>query len=222
MQSLRRRRRPVTAADLAAELAVSVRTVYRDVATLAAGGAPIEGEAGLGYVLRAGFFLPPLMLRSDELDAVVLGLRFVVQRGDPDLRTAAEDALAKIVAVLPPDLGAEASAGPLLAGPKPGTRSRPGVAPLSVIRRGMRAEEVLRLDYRDKHGQASARMVWPIAVGFFAEVEVLAAWCEARGAFRHFRLDRIVAVASTGRPLPKRRRVLMADWRREQNLRDLA
>jgi predicted DNA-binding transcriptional regulator YafY len=101
VQALRRRRRPVPAADLAAELGVSLRTIYRDIATLAAERAPIEGAADLGYVLRQGFFLPPLMFSEDELDALILGLRLAARRGDPDLEKAADDALAKIVAVLP-------------------------------------------------------------------------------------------------------------------------
>src|SRR4051812_37180263 len=101
IQALRRRRHPVAAAELAAELGVSLRTVYRDIAMLAAEGAPIEGVAGLGYVLRQGFFLPPLMFSEDELDALILGLRMAAGRGDPGLEKAADDALAKIVAVLP-------------------------------------------------------------------------------------------------------------------------
>src|ERR1700686_2462624 len=102
LQTLRGRRRPVTAAQLADEMGVSERTIYRDLAELIAQRAPIEGAAGIGYVLRPGLFLPPLMLSEDETEAVVLGLRYVDQRGDAVLAKAAADALAKIAAVLSP------------------------------------------------------------------------------------------------------------------------
>lgn len=208
IQVLRRHRRPVTAARLADELGVSLRTVYRDIGTLAAGGAPIEGEAGLGYVLKRGFVLPPLMFGEDEVDALILGLRLVAGRGDPGLERAAADALAKIVAVLPEEMEDAAAASGLLAGPG-------GSAPpaLAGIRRAIRAEHKVRLRYTDKKGAATDRVVWPIALGFFEAAEVLAAWCEMRRDFRHFRLDRIAAAELSGQRYPKRRRVLLAEWR---------
>lgn len=208
MQALRRRRRPVPAAVLAEELGVSLRTVYRDVSTLVAQGAPIEGEAGFGYVLKPGFFLPPLMLAEEEADAVLLGLRMVARRADGELAQHAENALAKIAAVLPPEVEELVRANGLLAGPA-GAR-RPEIA---AIRHAMQGEEKLRLSYVDKAGRASDRIVWPIALGFLDGAELLAAWCESRGDFRHFRLDRIGTVTPTGERLPKRRRILLADWR---------
>ncbi len=214
MQALRRRRRPVSAADLAAELGVSLRTIYRDVATLVAQGAPIEGEAGLGYILKPGFFLPPLMFGEDEVDAIILGLRLVSQRGDAALDRAADDALAKIAAILPPALEDAAATSGLLAGP-----GRSGDTPhLAAIRRAIRAEEKLRLRYTDKKGVASQRTVWPVALGFFEAAEVLAAWCEMRRDFRHFRLDRIKAAEPSGERYPKRRRILLAEWRLQQDI----
>lgn len=104
MQCLRRHRQPVTAARLADELSVSARTIYRDIGALRAEGAPIEGEAGIGYVLRPGYFLPPLMFSDDEIEALVLGLRWASEQGDAVLAAAGGDALAKITAVLPADL----------------------------------------------------------------------------------------------------------------------
>jgi predicted DNA-binding transcriptional regulator YafY len=215
MQALRRRRRPVSAADLAAELGVSLRTIYRDVATLVDQGAPIEGEAGLGYVLKPGFFLPPLMLGEDEVDAIILGLRFVSQRGDEALGLAADDALAKIAAVLPPALADVTRTSGLLAGP-----GKSGGTPpyLAAIRRAIRAEEKLHLRYTDKKGAGSERTVWPIALGFFETAEVLAAWCETRRDFRHFRLDRIAAADPTGERYPTRQRILLAEWRLQQDI----
>src|SRR6185312_261112 len=104
MDALRRHRRPITAAALAEEQGVSVRTIYRDIQTLIGLGAPIEGEAGVGYILRAGFFLPPLMFNEDELEALVLGARWVQRQDDPSLQQAARSALAKIATASPRDL----------------------------------------------------------------------------------------------------------------------
>ncbi len=117
MQVLRRHRRPVSGQSLAEELGISIRTLYRDIATLQHQGVPIDGEAGLGYVLSGGFFLPPLMFDGDEVDAVILGLRFVMRRGDAALARAAENVLAKIEAVLPPEMADAAASSGLMAGP---------------------------------------------------------------------------------------------------------
>ena len=215
-QALRRRRRPVSAVALAGELGISLRTIYRDVATLQAQGAPIEGEVGLGYVMGRGFFLPPLMFGADEADAVILGLSFVARRGDADLAGAARDALAKIVAVLPAEREDAALASGLIAGPA----GSAGAAHLATLRRAIRGERALALAYTDKKGTATRRTVWPVALGFFEAAEVLAAWCETRRDFRHFRLDRIASVEDTGRRYPKHRRVLLAEWRLAQEVDD--
>lgn len=213
MQVLRRHRRPVSGQDLAAELGVSVRSLYRDIATLRAQGADIEGESGFGYVLRPGHFLPPLMFTESEVDAIILGLRFVARRGDSDLVAAAADAVAKIEAVLPEGRdGAAASA--LMAGP-----SASGEAALiATIRAAIAAEEKLSLAYVDKNGSPSQRTVWPVVIGFFEGFEVLAAWCESRSGFRHFRLDRIASLTPSGQRMPRRHRVLLAEWRLSENL----
>ena len=217
LQILRRHRRPASGQSLAEELGVSIRTLYRDIETLRGQGAPIEGEAGLGYVLRPGFVLPPLMFSENEVEAIVLGLRFVAKRGDDEMVASARDALAKIGAILPEELEPLLRQSGLMAGPGgSGDRAR-----LSLIRKAIRASEKLRLDYVDLKGQASDRVVWPVAIAFFDEVEMLAAWCETRGAFRHFRFDRIREVAATGEKAPKPHRTLMAEWRRAQKLEHL-
>ncbi len=208
IQALRRRRRPVAAVRLAEELGVSLRTIYRDIETLIAQGAAIEGEAGLGYVLKPGFLLPPLMFSNDEIDALILGLRMVAERGDPDLEQAAANALAKIAAVLPAEMEDAMATNGLLAGPR-----SPPAPHLKLIREALRTEHKLRLSYTDKKEAATDRTVWPVALGFFGAAEVLAAWCETRQAFRHFRLDRIEA-ATLSQRYPTRRRILLADWRR--------
>ena len=209
VQALRRHRRPVTAADLAFELDVSLRTIYRDIATLQAEGATIEGEAGFGYVLRDGFFLPPLMFDVDEVDALILGLRLVEARGDPELEGAAANALAKIAAVLPPPLADAPATSALLAGPG----GSGATDQLGTLRHAIRAERKLHLAYSDGKGRPTNRIVWPIAIGFFGQSEVLAAFCEMRNDFRHFRLDRMVDVRASADPMPQRHRLLLAEWR---------
>jgi len=218
MQLLRRHRRPVTAATLAEKLRISVRSVYRDVATLQQQGVPIDGEAGLGYLLRPGYVLPPLTFTQDELEALVLGLRWSGVQDDAPLAAAAHDALAKIAAVLPGEARiAMQTSGLLVPGRRPGT---PPDDRLTLVRRAIRDERKLRLDYVDLKGHPSTRTVWPIALGFFEKVRMLVAWCELRGGFRHFRADLIGAAAPLPEPLPRRRAVLLAEWRAERGIPD--
>jgi predicted DNA-binding transcriptional regulator YafY len=216
IQALRRHRRPVTAAVLAAELDVSARSIYRDVATLIAQGAPIEGAAGFGYVLRPGFLLLPLMFGDDEIEALVLGLRWVAQRGDGPLGLAAADALAKIAAVLPPALRDKAEDAVLLAGP--GEPVAPALIDLTGLRRTIRAERKLRISYVDGRGSRTERTIWPLALAFFDRLRVVAAWCETRQDFRHFRVDRIISAEPAGERYPRRRRALLAEWRKREGI----
>lgn len=210
IQALRRHRRPVTAAALADELGVSARTIYRDIQALTAQGATIEGEAGVGYVLRPGFVLPPLMFDDQEIDAIVLGQRWVMKRADPALAGAARNALAKIVAVLPPDLREAAEHSGLLPGSGERITERLDLAP---IRAAIRDEHKLFIHYEDEKGRATERTIWPIALGFFDKLRMVVGWCELRQDFRHFRTDRMTSAKDTGRRYPKRRRALLKDWR---------
>lgn len=214
LQALRRRRRPVAAARLAAELGVSERTIYRDIATLVGQGAAIEGEAGLGYVLRPGFVLPPLMFSDEEIEALVLGLRFVALRGDASLRVAAADVLAKVTDVLPAALREKADDSGLLAAPM----APAPLADLSGLRRAIRTERRLHIAYADADGRASTRTIWPIALAYFERTRILAAWCETRQDFRHFRTDRILRADLGSETYPRRRRVLLAEWRQREGL----
>lgn len=216
LQALRRRRHPVSAATLAAELGVSERTVYRDIATLVAEGASIEGEAGLGYVLRPGFMLPPLMFGDDEIEALVLGLRWVSRRGDPPLGAAAADVLAKIMAVLPPPLREKAENAGLIASPS--TPPPAVTADLSLLRKTIRAECKLRISYADAAGKGTERTIWPIALAFYENVRIVAAWCETRQDFRHFRTDRILRAEPIDERYPRRRRVLLGEWRQREGI----
>ena len=219
MDALRSYRRPVTAARLAEQLDVSERTIYRDIQTLAGLGAPLEGEAGVGYMLKTGFFLPPLMFSADELEALVLGARWVRRQGDEGLAQAATNALAKIAAATPKDLRDDMAETSLWVpiGKDEGDASDVFVGP---VREAIRYQHRLKLDYRDEQGAATERVVWPFALAFFEGKRLLAAWCEMRMAFRHFRIDRIAAAQSTGQRYPARRHDLLKTWRSENNLRE--
>ena len=214
IQVLRRHRRPVSGQTLADELGVSLRTVYRDIQTLIGQGAAIDGEAGIGFILRPGFVLPPLMFGDEEIEALVLGLRLVAQRTDAQLTRAAVDALAKIAAVLPDDLRDGIETIGLLAGPDI------DAAPvdLTAVRAAIRNERRLVLHYADRDGAQTQRVIWPIAIGFFKRAQVIAAWCELRQDYRHFRTDRIVRVLATDQRYPRRRRVLMKEWREAEGV----
>lgn len=211
MQVLRRYRHPVSAESLADELGVSVRSVYRDVQTLRAQGASIEGEAGVGYLLRPGFLLPPLMFTDEELEAMVLGLRLATEHGDDGIGRACVEVVAKLRAVLPKDLRSVVDDVSLLAGP---ARERPpdGVD-LALVRRSIREQRKARIHYVDPHGAQSTRTVWPLGLAFFERARVVISWCESRQDFRNFRTDRITAWT----PLPERigrpRATLLREWR---------
>jgi predicted DNA-binding transcriptional regulator YafY len=216
LQALRRHRRPVAGAVLAEDLGVSLRTLYRDIATLKTQGAPIDGEAGLGYVLRPGFMLPPLMFSEEELEALALGSRWVSERADGALGAAARNALAKIGAVLPDDLRDDLQASSLLIGP--GDPIAAGDADLATIRGAIRRERKLTIAYADGGGSRTCRTIWPFALAFFDRVRVVVAWCELRRGFRHFRTDRIVALHDTADRYARRRAALLKDWRALQGV----
>lgn len=220
MQLLRVRRTPVAGAALAAELGVSLRTLYRDMAALQAQGAQIEGEAGVGYVLRPGYFLPPLMFSEEEVEALALGARWVVERADARLGEAAANALEKIAAVLPGRLLGEMDAPGLLIGP--GVPLAADDADMARLRWAIRAERKLRIAYRDVKEEETERTLWPLALGYFDQVRILAAWCELRQDFRHFRTDRILSLEILDTHLPSRRAVLLAQWRQSQGIPDQA
>ncbi len=211
IQVLRRHRRPVAGAVLAEEVGVSLRTLYRDIETLKAQGAHIDGEAGVGYVLRPGFMLPPLMFSEEEIEALVLGSRWVSERADGPLGKAARNVLAKIGAVLPDDLKDGIDASGLLIGP--GEPIAAGDSELAAIRQAIRAERKVRITYADERGSVTSRAVWPIALAFYDRVRVVVAWCELREGYRHFRTDRIAKLNPTPKRYPRRRAALLKEWR---------
>ena len=217
IQSLRRYRYPVSGKSLAAELGVSLRTLYRDIATLQTQGASIEGEPGVGYVLRPGFMLPPLMFSEEEVEALVLGSRWVARRTDKKLGLAATNVLAKIAAVLPEDLRLQMECSGLLIGPAK-TLIEHDDEKEALIRHTIRKEYMLQIVYTDVKGESSQRIIWPLAVGFFEETQVIVAWCELREDFRHFRSDRISTVIQLESRYPKRRQTLLKKWRELHNI----
>jgi predicted DNA-binding transcriptional regulator YafY len=190
VQIIRRSAAPTTAQDLADELEVAKRTIYRDIADLQASRVPIDGEAGIGYILRGGYDLPPLMFDQDQLEAISLGVRLVADRGDPVLARAAQDVLAKIATVLPDRLADQLWASPLLV-PHRLQEAREFGEHLPAIRHAIRDCRKLDITYRDGQGSISVRTIWPLGLYLYSHVTIVCTWCELRGDFRAFRADRI-------------------------------
>lgn len=184
-----RRRKLIRARDLAGMLEVSERTIYRDVSDLVASGVPIEGEAGVGYALRQGFDLPPLMFDEQEVEALVLGARIVQSWADAELADAADNVIAKVEVVITERLRRHMAETALLA------PSRHFMEPIAVdpgdLRRAIRDRRKIHLCYRDAEARTTERSVRPLALAFYGPVWLLASWCELRNDFRSFRLDRI-------------------------------
>lgn len=210
IQILRRAAKPITAAALADELEVNIRTVYRDVATLQARRVPIEGAAGIGYVLRKGFDLPPLMFTTEEVDAIVVGAQMLKRIRDPQLQQAAESVLAKVAVVLP-DLQRRHLATPTVyvAGGPPGPAS--GVD-LSEVRSAIHETRKMRIAYTDEKSATTQRIIWPIAMAYYTDVTLIGAWCELRQDYRHFRVDRIANSRVLDERFPADNGRLMAEW----------
>ena len=214
MDALRRHRRPVTAASLADELAVSLRTIYRDVRSDRARGAD-RRRSRLGDLLRPGCFLPPVMFSEDELEALVLGAQWVARQRDSALTQAASNALAKSAAASPKDLrDAMANTGLWVATAEGACT----VVDVKLVREAIRREQKLQIAYVAETGVPTERAIWPIAMAFYERRQTVAAWCELRAAFRHFRTDRITALTVTGQRYPRRRAELVTAWRREMNI----
>ena len=213
---LRRKRLPVSGQALADELGISLRTLYRDIATLQAMGALIEGEPGVGYVLRPGFLLPPLSFPIEELETLMLGARWVAKRGDESLRKHAESALGRISAVLPANMRDAMDSTPLIIGPGSVLENH-AVDPV-LLRKAIRTERKLAITYRDGKDAATERVIWPFAFAYFDQVQLLIGWCELRGDYRNFRADRLVQAELLEARYPRRRQSLLAEWRKKQGI----
>jgi predicted DNA-binding transcriptional regulator YafY len=215
IQTLRSAKGPMTAAAIAERLEVTPRTIYRDIVSLQASRVPIEGAAGIGYVLRRGFDLPPLMFSTEEADAIAVGLRLLHRLRDPDLDAAAERVLSKIASVLPEPVRQSVGHAPFFV--SEGSSRVPEGISLSDIRSAIREQRKMHLSYRDEAGRGSARTVWPIALAYYVDVTVVAAWCELRSDYRHFRADRIQSLTILDERYPAAQAELIAGWEARGN-----
>jgi predicted DNA-binding transcriptional regulator YafY len=199
-----------TARDMADRLEVSTRTLWRDMATLIASGLPVEGERGVGYILREPITLPPLTLTEDETEALGLALRLLSDGADPGMAGAAARLSAKIMAALPASRAGRVDPPVWIF---PGTEAMAAARHLPELRRAIRQHAVLDLVYADQDGRETSRAVRPLVLEFWGRVWTLAAWCEVREDFRSFRVDRIDSLRDTGRAqIPEPGRDLAA-WR---------
>jgi len=210
IQSLRTAARPVTAAALADRLEVTVRTIYRDIAALQASRVPIEGAAGLGYVLRRGFDLPPLMFTTEEIDAIAVGARLVRRLRDPKLHAAAESVLGKLSDVVPQALRSQLAGAPYYV--SDGNAPEAVGIDFSELRHAIHETRKMSIAYVDEEGRHTRRTIWPLAMAYYVDVTLIGAWCELRNDFRHFRVDRISASRLLDQRFPQGNGKLMAEW----------
>lgn len=209
IEILRRARGPISGESIGEELGVTKRTIYRDIAALMAQGVPIEGEAGVGYVLESGFHMPPLILTSDEIEAAILGAQWVRTRGEPEMVLAADKLLTKIETVSPSRF--------LTSFVEPVTSVAPVEAKEEIlsaerIRQAIRAHLKIEVTYRDGLGGVTDRILWPILLGYRDAGRIIAAWCELRQGFRYFRTEHIVSGQVLETKIPRRMDLLRAEW----------
>ncbi|TYR34602.1 YafY family transcriptional regulator [Mesorhizobium microcysteis] len=209
--------RLVTARMLGERLEVSERTIYRDIADLQSTGVPIDGEAGVGYLMREGFDLPPLMFTRDEIVALVAGARMVRAFGGAQMARAAEEALVKIGAVLPDQEKARIARTEIHMPDWVVSDEQRKL--IDLLERAVDARDVLAIDYSDEAGKASKREIRPLGLWFWGKVWTLVAWCELRDDFRAFRIDRIAGTVSAGRTFRHERGKQLADFYRTWEVR---
>lgn len=214
IQTLRTAKRPVTAQQLRNQLEVSLRTIYRDIAELQTQHVPIEGEAGIGYVLRKGYDMPPLMLTPDELEAALLGAQWVAGRGDAKLADGANSLIAKLNNVIPKHLkqviDSSVVTAPCL------TPIAPDNVDPDHLREIMRLRRKIHIEYIDRAEKKSKRTIWPFMLAYFETVKLVVAWCEKREGFRHFRTDRIVKMDVLDEEFPITTDKLKLAWWEEE------
>lgn len=208
----------MTARMLSERLEVSDRTIYRDIADLQSTGVPIDGEAGVGYLMRDGFELPPLMFTRDEIVALVAGARMVRAFGGAAMARAAEEALVKIRAVLP-ETERDRINRTEIHTPSWGISDAERQA-IDLLEKAVEERRVLRLDYRDEQGNITQREVRPLGLWFWGKVWTLVGWCELRDSFRTFRLDRIVMVENAARTFRPERGKQLSDFYRCMELHE--
>jgi len=214
IQTLRTAKRPITARQLCDQLEVSLRTIYRDVAELQAQNVPVEGEAGIGYVLRKGYDMPPLMLTPDELEAALLGAQWVSERGDTKLANGANSLVEKLNDVIPRHLkqfiDSSVVAAPCL------TPTTPDNVDPERLRAVMRLRKKIEIEYVDGAGRISKRTIWPFMLAYLEASKLVVAWCEKRKGFRNFRTDRIMQMNVLDEKFPMTTERLKLDWWEEE------
>ncbi len=215
IEEFRRHRRPVSGSDLAQAMGVSIRTLYRDIASLRALGAGIEGEAGVGYVLRSGFLLPPIMFTAEEVDALILGSLWVADKADMPLAQAARKAMARLTAVMPIELVDRVETQYVIIGQD--EHSRQETIDMTTVRQAIHRERKLRIHYQDAKGNSSERIIWPFLLIYFNGGRIISAWCELRNSIRHFRTDRIGSLSELSARYPRRRHELIKLWREAES-----
>jgi len=216
IQLLRTAANPLTAKQIGEALEVSKRTAYRDIASLKAMRVPIDGEAGIGYIMRPGFDLPPIAFGPDEIEAIIVGLALLRRTADTGLQLAARRVAKKIEQVAPKETGAQMNRDSLhVSG---WTAIAPSQINLGQLRGAIREEKKLRLAYADVQGKKSIRNILPLALIYYVEAVVVAAWCELRADFRHFRIDRMIECSPTGECFKELSRQLRQEWQDQHNL----
>ncbi len=216
IQLLRSASAPMTAQAIGEALEVSKRTAYRDIAALQSMRVPIDGEAGVGYIMRPGFDLPPLAFSSVEIEAIFVGLALLQRTGDSGLQRAARQVANKINDVMPDKVTTQIAEETLhVSG---WNAIPPSTIEIDCLRRAIRDEEKLHLVYRDAEGNQTRRTVQPLAMLYYIDVIMLAAWCELRSDFRHFRIDRLHKFTPTGEYFSGKGDPLRQTWRQHHDL----
>lgn len=210
LQLLRRYKYPISAEKLASQLNVSVRTIYRDIVTLQAQGADLEGEAGLGYILKPSFDLPPMMFSFEELEALRLGAEWVAKQANGEFSEAAIDALAKISAVLPSEHRAKRTESVVRVASA--LKVRKLMISLTELKATIQKAHKAEIVYEDAKGVIRKRVVWPILIGMFEQYNILVAWCETRSDYRNFRLDKIHSFSQLNSRYERSRNELLTEW----------
>ena len=218
IQILRSIRSPITGRELADELEISIATLYRDMAELYAQRIPIRGEAGVGYVLDDGYDMPPLMLTADELEAAALGAAWVAQEADPSLARAARDLVSKLSLAIPKELRPI-----VLDGSSKSIQTRARVSERfdsALLRHAIRERYRLQLIYKDRDGNKSDRIVWPLLIAYLDRTRYLVAWCEQKEDYRHFKTERVQELKVLAKKYPGRRAALLKGWEEATARRD--
>ncbi|WP_448885046.1 helix-turn-helix transcriptional regulator [Citrobacter telavivensis] len=215
LQILRAQRYPITASTLAERLEINVRSLYRDIKTLQQQGVCIEGGAGIGYIVKSDFHLPPLNLSHEEINAIILGLNWVSHNTDYDFKNTARNALAKIHAVIPGELKNLIESQSYLTGP-----SENNEIFFEDIRNAIKNRKRVNIKYCDKKEVYSSRVIWPIALVYMESCWILVAWCEMRNDFRHFRTDKIEEIVQLDSMYRENRTALLKKWRKKEGIRE--